>query len=774
MKTYWTLLILCLCTMGNLKAQSISGTVVDEEKQPLPYASVVLQSLRDSAYLSGVTTRSNGTFHLPVKADSTYLLQISYIGYETVRLSCKAEDVGTITLKKDARTLEEVSIVASRIRHDANGYTMHLRSSELVKGKQTAEALAFLPGITQENGSYKINGIPVSEIYVDGVKLPSPEELKNLPADMMDKVKVNYLAGSHQQASMAGGSIMISLRQPPKGGYYGALNGEATLCPSYGFSNESAGSVVYYRYKNLSIYDNLSLNFNQPQETARQSIWSETDQLRHEIEEETRYKGHTINNRLSLTQQLNDRNTIGGSYYLSTNRVNMSSLTQGGDISRIQSTVDNKSHFLDQEATVKLTSQLNKRGASLEITGDYYNRQADDRSQYVYSDHTSSASEDETSLNMYKFSTHLTLPRSQKWMWKSGASVQYIQSDYTPSFHDAPNHSHTSQIATRTSGLSPLAFVTAMGQVGKIRYSAGVNVQFNKIRYETLDDDKRYSNLQWGVNPTVQMMMPFDRKGRHALMLNYKRTLDDIPYAAISSTIRWSDPYNYTVGNPDLKAPTTDMLIAGVSLFQNLLNLTAAYSHSKDLIYWETRQSPEASDIFYTIPVNLPAENMYGFGVETNWRPLKPWTMKLAGRLEIHPENITWAGIYYGKTRFRQYYTMYNSFSCKRGWGGLLTMMLEPTFRTYDRTYHTVYNIGGQIYKKLCKDQLQFTFTFNAIGDRRRYDRYANGHHITYDYTTPVQQIGLSFTWKFSGGKNVKVNAVENGSQTFREIKDIR
>lgn len=100
MKTYWTLLILCLCTMGNLKAQSISGTVVDEEKQPLPYASVVLQSLRDSAYLSGVTTRSNGTFHLPVKADSTYLLQISYIGYETVRLSCKAEDVGTITLKK--------------------------------------------------------------------------------------------------------------------------------------------------------------------------------------------------------------------------------------------------------------------------------------------------------------------------------------------------------------------------------------------------------------------------------------------------------------------------------------------------------------------------------------------------------------------------------------------------------------------------------------------------------------------------------------------------
>ena len=86
---------------------------------------------------------------------------------------------------------------------------------------------------------------------------------------------------------------------------------------------------MYYRYKNLSIYDNLSLNFNQPQETAEQTIWNEATDLRTQVNEETKYRGYTINNRLSLTQQINDRNSIGGSYYIATNKLKTTSTTLG-------------------------------------------------------------------------------------------------------------------------------------------------------------------------------------------------------------------------------------------------------------------------------------------------------------------------------------------------------------------------------------------------------------------------------------------------------------
>lgn len=775
MKRFFVLVLLSIYSGTLLMAQSISGKVVDEKNNPLPYVGVVLRNIQDSSYVGGVATNTEGLFSLPAKENIEYALSISYVGYKSINKRCQVGDIGTIVMKEDATMLDEVSVIASRTRHDAQGYTVNLRSSEIIKGKQSSDALSFLPGVSNEDGSYKINGLPVSEIYVDGVKLPSSDELKNLPADMIDKVKVNYLAGSNQNAAMTGGTIEISLRQPPQGGYYGALTGGATFYPSYGFSNENVGGVMYYRHRNLSIYDNLSLNFNQPEETAEQTIWNLTTDLRSEIDEETKYKGHAINNRLSLTQQINDKNSIGGSYYIATNRLNTSSSTWGRDANRVQSMIDGRSSYLDQEATLKYTSILSQRGTTLEIIGDYFNRQSGSKSDYSYSDNSTSVSEDESSLNMYKLSVDLTDPRSQKLVWQYGASVQYITSDYSPILGTSvDDRFQTSVIPTRTSGLTPLAYVSAMGQIWIIRYNVGVNWQLNKIEYETKDDGRTSSHTQWGINPTVQLMMPLDKSGKHALMLNYKRTLDDIPYAAISSTIRWSDPYNYTVGNPDLKSPTADMVMAGASLFRNLLNLTAIYMHAKDNIYWETLQSPTASDVFYTIPVNLASEDVFGVGAEINWSPVKPWTMKLSGRLEIQPEDITIGGIYYGNTRLRQYYAMYNTFSFKKGWGGMLNLMYEPTYKSYDRTYHTVYNIGGQIYKNMCKDKLQLTLTFNALGNRRKYDRYANGNIVTYNYTTPVQNIGLSLIWRFSGGKSVNVNAVENGSQNFKEVKDIR
>lgn len=162
-----------------------------------------------------------------------------------------------------------------------------------------------------------------------------------------------------------------------------------------------------------------------------------------------------------------------------------------------------------------------------------------------------------------------------------------------------------------------------------------------------------------------------------------------------------------------------------------------------------------------------------GAGIEINWTPVRPWTMKLSGRLEVHPENVTLDGIYYGNTRLRQYYTMYNTFNFRHGWGGMLNIMAEPTYKTYDRTYHTIYNIGGHIHKTFCKGSLQLTLNFNAFGNRRKYDRQADGNTITYQYTMPVQNIGLSLTWRFRGGKQVNVNTLE-GAQNYKEFKDLR
>lgn len=311
---------------------------------------------------------------------------------------------------------------------------------------------------------------------------------------------------------------------------------------------------------------------------------------------------------------------------------------------------------------------------------------------------------------------------------------------------------NVSSIPTKTTGFTPIVYTTAQGMVWRLRYSAGINWQLNRISYEDKSVGIKSHNIQWGINPTIQLMMPWGAKRNHALMFNYKRALSDIPYSAISSVINWEDSYNYTVGNPDLKAQSADMVMAGLFFLRNKVNVTALYAHTHNRIYWQTSRSVDNSDVFYTKPVNISGQSAWGFGAEWMEAPLKQWKFKLSGRVEITPENTTIGNRHYGKTRFKEYFYFNNNFRFSNGWGGMLNLNFEPTYRTLDRTYHAVYNVSGQVYKTFLKDNLQVAVDFTPLGNRRKLDRKAGMNRVSYKYTTPVQYVGLSLTWNFSGG----------------------
>ena len=409
----------------------------------------------------------------------------------------------------------------------------------------------------------------------------------------------------------------------------------------------------------------------------------------------------------------------------------------------------------------------------MELTADYFNRSSDELSDYSTNNTNVSALSEKNSLDLWKFKADFLYPKSRELSWKFGASAQWISSDYTPSATVEDDRFTVSSIPTRTNGFTPVVYAAAQGMVWKLRYSAGVNWQLNRISYNDRSADVTSHNTQWSINPTIQVMMPFGSRMNHALMLNYKRTLSDIPYSAISSVINWDDPYNYTVGNPGLKAQSADIVMAGLSLLGNKINLTALYAHAHDRIYWQTFQDAENADIFYTKPVNISGQGVWGFGAEWIGAPCKWWRFKLSGRIEITPENTTVGNVHYNKTRFKEYFYLNNNFTFPNGWGGMLNANVEPTFHTLDRTYHTVYNVSGQIYKTFLDNNLQVAVDFTPVGNRRKLDRQAGINKVSYKYTTPVQYVGLSLTWNFSGGKQVNVN-VTDGIQNYHETKDNR
>ena len=664
--------------------------------------------------------------------------------------------------------LQDVTVVASRTTNTPEGYTTTLRGTDIVKGKPAADVLPFLPNISRESGNFKINGLAVSEIYVDGVKLSDLSELDNIPGEMIDKVQVQYLAGADQNAALSGGTIRITLCRPPEGGFYGSVTANADWYRSCGFGNEGVGGMFNYRYKNLSVYDNLYLGASKLEENAEQ--WQAGPALQTVITEITKSRGFDFRNRLSLTQQFNSGAQLGGSYLISMYRPRPTSFSMSDNMA---SAIDKRINTIAQEGTLKFSLPLNKRGAAMELIADYFNRSSNEHADYSMESNVVGATYDKSNLNLWKFKADFLYPRSRRLSWKFGASVQWISSTFTPSATLENDRFNVSDIPTETTGVTPIVYAAAQGMFWKLRYSAGINWQLNRISYENRDAGVRNHNTQWAINPTIQIMMPFGSKMNHALMLSYKKTLSDIPYSAISSVINWDNAYSYTVGNPDLKAQSADMVMVGLSLLKNKINITALYAHSHDRIYWETFQSEENQEVFYTKPVNISGQGVWGFGMEWIEAPLGWWKFKLSGRIEITPENTTIANIHYGKTRIKEYFYFNNNFRFPNGWGGMVNVNFEPTYRTLDRTYHAVYNVNGQIYKSFLNDNLQIAVDFTPIGNRRKLDRYAGMNKVSYKYITPVQYVGLSFTWNFSGGKQVNVNVVD-GIQDYHETKDNR
>ena len=773
--TITSIVLTMLLTAVPAAAQNITGRLIDESGDPVAYASVVIVSRPDSSYMTGATTAEDGRFTIPAREGEEYDLTASFIGYLDIRMVCTASDLGTLVMKEDTEMLDEVTVIADRTEHDATGYTVNLKAADIVKGKSTSDALAFLPNITEQDGSFKINGLAVSEIYVDGVKLTSSDELKNIPAERIESVKVNFMAGAHQNAAVSGGTISITLTRPPEGGFYGNLMAGGKYM-NYGFSG-NAGGMLYSRYKNLSIYDNLMMGIGDGGDTGWQSTDGADGSTLSWKDETSRLFFWNMANRLSLNQQIGERNNLGISYYIgySDSNTTTGTVTDG---SGVESAVKGRNSYLMQEVTAKYSSVFNERGTSMDIIADWLGRSYASDYAYSYTGEDDTRTQNETSSNFAKLSVDFSDPISRKVSLSYGLSAQYISSRYTPLdiSGSSDGRFYISELPTRTGGLTPLVYISAGGTLWeRLRYSLGVNFQMNFIEYQAMDSEmETFHNIQWGINPTLSLMMPLDKNGKHSMSLNYRRTLGDIPYDAISSTIRWIDPYNYSVGNPDLKAETGDMVILGFSLLNNMINISGRYTHTANAIYWDNFQSEEDPDVYYEKPVNINGLNIFATTLDLNFNPLKPWYIKIAGQLYFRPENnISVGGIQYSGTNIRQYYMLRNQLAFKNGWGGSLDLIYEPTYKYFGYTYHKVYNLGGQIYKSFGKGNYMLVLNFNLLGNRRRLDRTVGNQTITHAYTTPVQNIGLTFWWNFSGGKKVSVNAVQ-GSQSYQEVVNTR
>ena len=187
-----TFLCICLLATFALQAQtSITGKVVDEKSQPLPYANVVLLSLPDSAFVTGTVSDESGAFTLRSEKPN-FLLRVSSIGYATLYNKVEKSDMGTVQLLPDAQLLGEVVVKGDlpKVQLKGDAQVTNVQGTILEKAGTGNDLLSKLPGVSAEEGTVNVFGSGTAEIYINGRKMRNASELDQLSSDNVKRVEV--------------------------------------------------------------------------------------------------------------------------------------------------------------------------------------------------------------------------------------------------------------------------------------------------------------------------------------------------------------------------------------------------------------------------------------------------------------------------------------------------------------------------------------------------------------------------------------------------------
>lgn len=200
---------LFLCIFLSTIAQSvaaqftISGIVKDKnDNLPLPQVSIRLLSAKDSTFVTGISSKDNGTFSLKVPKAGSYIAAFSFLGYRTayepVQLSKgqPRRNLGDVLLGSNDVLLQEAVVVgkAPEVVVKEDTVEFNADSYKTQPNSVVEDLLKKLPGVEVDSeGKITHAGKEITKILVDGKEFFSDDPkvaTKNLPVDIIEKLQV--------------------------------------------------------------------------------------------------------------------------------------------------------------------------------------------------------------------------------------------------------------------------------------------------------------------------------------------------------------------------------------------------------------------------------------------------------------------------------------------------------------------------------------------------------------------------------------------------------
>ena len=658
-KTILLMAVLFSTAMGAVEAQNVSvkGNVADAKTgEKLPLVNVGLMRVDDTVFVRGAATDFDGQFAIPDVKPGKYLLQASFVGYQTlIEPIDVTKAVSGLELRmKQGTTLAEVQVVAEKPMYVMDGEKNMYNTKEdpSIQTGTASDALQNAPGVEVDaEGNITLRGVSSVEIWINDRPSHMNEEalkqyIKQLPANAIERIEV--ITNPSARYSTSGGVINIVTNQTVKRNELLCLGVRATTTPavapwvSYVWANEKVDFNIYlsgnYGNHNMAS-DGTSTLFDANGDTSRFQSYDNTNKMPYQ----GGYAGFNTNWKIDDQTTLSawagfypywDQNSFYNNYeYIEYQPTRT-------DLGYLDTTHNNGfSHGAYAGAWFEHRYDTTGRKLSVTFNGNYWSNggYSDNMRDYRSASLTDFTRHMEGDMlnGMGQLGVNYTLPLKHDITIEAGAEVGYgfssgseLRDSLLPS-GDWSRMRYQSYVSNGR-GIEPNVYVTAQKRWGGFTAKLGLRYNNNfvsgKTEHPDVGDRMNFDTLFFGFVPSIHLS--YQTKTFESYSLSYTRRFSYDNDLNNYLPFRIYDDYSYRTGNPNLLMSYTHNLEAAFNKyivgFGNI-GLNAYFRANTDEIGTMTAAGYDPVIgpymINYSYPVNIGSSHTEGLEANITYRP---------------------------------------------------------------------------------------------------------------------------------------------------------
>ena len=626
----------------------ISGTVLDEEKKALDFATISLLSASDSALLRTAVSGLDGKYFFENLPAGTYRVNITMVGFAktrskdfTISESKPSADLGEMVVPRDNKMLGEVRVVAIKpfIERKIDRLVVNVEGSSVSTGSTALEVLQKAPGVTlDQNDNIAMQGKQGVLVMLDGKQTYMSNAdvanmLRNMPSTQIETIELITNPSAKYDAAGNSGIINIKTKKSNSVGTNGTLTAGAGMGDHY---RANGGLSLNHRNKNINVFGNYNYSTReQGQNMIIDRIVASQPATTYFGQTGSFVRDNDNNNfKAGLDIFLNKKNTLGflvNGYLNSGSEIYNNTTLIGRSFSQTDSSViavnDGNSRYSNMAYNANYKTTLDTSGKELSVDLDYSRYSGNERTLYDNRFHNTNGTVKAPSfiqnntpsiINIKAVKLDYSMPFSKTVKMEAGLKSSWVKTDndfqferlVSNAWQNDPGRSNQFVYDENVNA----AYVNLNKQYKSTSVQLGLRAEQTNSNGNSITTAKEVNRSYIDVFPSVFINQAVSKN--HDLGLSYSRRIDRPSYDALNPFMFFLDQYTYNQGNPFLNPQYTNNFELSYN-YKKTYSLTFNYSLTKDVItqvllpdtakkaLFQTNENLD-KQINYSVNVNAP------------------------------------------------------------------------------------------------------------------------------------------------------------------------